>query len=48
MHEIQQAAEGRGQHRYRRSFAFPGWNEAAPDLYRQLKMMRSIRRELAA
>ena len=29
-------------------FAFPDWKDAAPDLYRQLKMMRSIRRQLAA
>jgi uncharacterized protein (TIGR01777 family) len=29
-------------------FAFPNWQDAAPDLYRQLKMMRSIRRQLAA
>ena len=29
-------------------FAFPNWQDAAPDLYRQLKMMRTIRRQLAA
>ena len=29
-------------------FAFPNWKDAAPDLYRQLKMMRNIRRESAA
>lgn len=30
------------------TFAFPNWQDAAPDLYRQLKMMRTVRRQLAA